>query len=135
MLVHALQAELSGLRSFIFVDGVAEVTDLLDGADVDLDPRLLVTRPGVVVGDGHSDYRAAFAQFLCDHATSIKPGTTVIVMGDARTNYRAAGVEPFRDLCRRARRVYWFNPEPSDEWGPGDPALPLYGETCAGVFV
>jgi len=39
-LVHALDAELAGLRSFVFVDGVAEVTDLLDRADDVLEPLL-----------------------------------------------------------------------------------------------
>jgi hypothetical protein len=134
MLLHALQAELSGLRGFVFVDGVADVTELLDRAEVNLDPRLLVTLPGVVAHDGHSDYHEALARFLDRHGASIKPATTVIVMGDARTNYRPSGVESFRELCRRARRVYWFNPEPRDEWGVNDSALPVYAETCAGVF-
>jgi uncharacterized protein with von Willebrand factor type A (vWA) domain len=134
MLLHALQAELSGLRSFIFVDGVADVTELVDRAEVNLDPRLLVTLPGVVAGDGHSDYREALSRFLDQHSASIKPSTTLIVMGDARTNYRPSGIEPFRELCRRARRVYWFNPEPRDDWGVDDSALDVYAETCAGVF-
>jgi uncharacterized protein with von Willebrand factor type A (vWA) domain len=134
MLLHALQAELSGLRSFIFVDGIAEATALVERADVNLDPRLLVTLPGVIAGDGHSDYHEAFTRFLGLHANALRPATTVIVMGDARTNYRSAGVEPFRQLCRMARRVYWFNPEPRDDWGVNDSALALYAETCAGVF-
>ena len=134
MLVHALQAQLSGVRSFVFVDGVAEVTDLLAGAEVDPDPRLLVTRPGVVVNDGHSDYAEAFARFLRLHGSSVTPTTTVLVMGDARTNYRAAGIEPFREICRQARRVYWFNPEPTEEWGREDSALPLFRSACTGAF-
>jgi uncharacterized protein with von Willebrand factor type A (vWA) domain len=134
MLLHALQAELSGLRSFVFVDGVAEVTGLLDRAEVDLDPRLLVTLPGVVARDGHSDYHEALTRFVERHGAGIRPATTVIVMGDARTNYRPSGVDAFRELCRRARSVYWFNPEPRQEWGTNDSALAVYAESCAGVF-
>ncbi|HTN79091.1 MAG TPA: VWA domain-containing protein [Acidimicrobiales bacterium] len=134
LLLHALQTELSGLRSFVFVDGVAEVTGVLDAAEVHLDPRLLVTLPGVIAADGHSDYEGAFRRFLDGQGHALRPGTTVIVAGDGRTNYRPAGVGTFREICQRVRRVYWFNPEPSDEWGTDDSALPLYGQSCTGVF-
>jgi uncharacterized protein with von Willebrand factor type A (vWA) domain len=118
----------------VFVDGVAEVTHLLGTGDRALDPRLLVTLPGVVAGDGHSDYGAAFARFLDLHGSAIGPGTTLLVTGDARTNHRAPGVAPFRELCRRARRVYWFDPEPMAEWSTDDSALELFRETCTAVF-
>jgi uncharacterized protein with von Willebrand factor type A (vWA) domain len=133
MLLSALQAELSGLRTFVFVDGIADVTPLLD-ADRALDPRLLVTLPGVVSGDGHSDYGAAFARFLERHGSVVGPGTTLLVTGDARTNHRSPGLRAFRELCRRARRVYWLDPEPAAEWDTHDSALGLYRETCTGVF-
>ncbi|HMK11797.1 MAG TPA: VWA domain-containing protein [Acidimicrobiales bacterium] len=134
LLLHALQTELSGLRSFVFVDGVAEVTGVLEAAEVHLDPRLLVTLPGVIAADGHSDYEGAFRRFLDGQGHALRPGTTVIVAGDGRTNYRPAGVGTFREICQRVRRVYWFNPEPTDEWGTDDSALPLYGQSCTGVF-
>jgi uncharacterized protein with von Willebrand factor type A (vWA) domain len=134
MLLHALHSELAGLRSFVFVDGVAEVTGLLERAEVELDPRLLVTLPGVVVRDGHSDYREAFDRFLRDHGAAVTPATTVLVTGDARTNYRSPGADTFRELCDRARHVYWFNPDPAHEWGDADSALPVYRELCDDVF-
>jgi uncharacterized protein with von Willebrand factor type A (vWA) domain len=58
----------------------------------------------------------------------------VLVTGDARTNYRAAGLAPFRSLCQRARRVYWLNPEPEDQWDTDDSAMSAYRPTCAGVY-
>jgi uncharacterized protein with von Willebrand factor type A (vWA) domain len=134
MLLSALQAELAGLRTFVFVDGVADVTPLLGASDRALDPRLLVTLPGVVAGDGHSDYGAAFTRFLELHGGVIGPGTTFLVTGDARTNHRAPGLRAFRELCRRARRVYWFDPEPAAEWDTDDSAMELYRETCTAVF-
>jgi uncharacterized protein with von Willebrand factor type A (vWA) domain len=133
-LLHALQAELRGLRSFVFVDGVAEVTSTMESATAVLDPRLLVTLPGVIATDGHSDYDGAFRRFLHHHASALSPSTTVIVTGDARTNHRGAGLEPLRDLRRRVKRVYWFNPEPADTWGEDDSAVDLYRDVCDGVF-
>ena len=58
----------------------------------------------------------------------------MIIAGDGRTNYRPAGIGTFREICQRVRRVYWFNPEPTDEWGTDDSAVPLYRQSCTGVF-
>jgi uncharacterized protein with von Willebrand factor type A (vWA) domain len=134
MLLHALQAELAGLRAFVFVDGVAEMTTLLAQADAFLDPRLLVTLPGVVDHDGHSDYGRALGTFVERHRDAVGPGTTVLITGDARTNYRASGVESLRLVRGRCRRLYWFNPEPPDEWDADDSALSEFGDLCDGVF-
>jgi uncharacterized protein len=134
MLLQALASELRGLRTFVFVDGVAEITSVLQGAQVDLDPRLLVTLPGVVVDDGHSDYEAALSKMLSMHTDALGPGTTVIVTGDGRTNYRNPGVESLRVLRKRVERVYWFNPEPRDNWTSHDSCIQQYSEHCDGVY-
>src|SRR5262245_57124002 len=123
MLLHAMRAELAGLRAFVFVDGVAEVTRLLEEAEVALDPRLLVTVPGVIVSDGHSDYANALAAFVERHGGAVDTGTTVLVTGDARTNLRGSGVESLRVIRHRCRRLYWFNPEPAVEWDEPDSAV------------
>ncbi len=46
MLLHAMRAELAGLRAFVFVDGVAEVTRVLEEAEVDARPAVARDRPG-----------------------------------------------------------------------------------------
>ena len=134
MLLHAMRAELAGLRAFVFVDGVAEVTRVLEEAEVDLDPRLLVTVPGVIAGDGHSDYGRALGAFVERYDGAIGAGTTVLITGDARTNLRGSGVESLRVIRHRCRRLYWFNPEPAGEWDDPDSALAEYRELCDGVF-
>jgi uncharacterized protein with von Willebrand factor type A (vWA) domain len=134
MLLHAMRAELAGLRVFVFVDGVAEVTRVLDEAEVALDPRLLVTVPGVIAGDGHSDYAQALASFVDRHGADVDAGTTVLVTGDARTNLRGSGIESLRVIRHRCRRLYWFNPEPAEEWNDPDSAVAEYRELCDGVF-
>jgi uncharacterized protein with von Willebrand factor type A (vWA) domain len=134
MLLHALQSELAGLRAFVFVDGVAEVTSVLERAEATLDPRLLVTLPGVVAVDGHSNYQLALATFVDRHSDALGPSATVLVTGDARTNYRGSGVESLRVIRRRCRRLYWFNPEPAAEWGDTDSELDAYRDLCDGVF-
>ncbi len=134
-LVHALHAELARLRSFAFVDGIAEVTDLFAQATHEIQVGRLLEQGGLIAHDGHSDYGQAFELFSRLHLDgAITPRTTVIVTGDARTNHRAPGVVPFRSLCQRARRVYWFNPEPEAEWDHDDSAMATYRSTCAGVY-
>ena len=130
-LVHALHNELARSRTFVFVDGVAEVTDLRrPGATACPSVRNLLSRAGVVAGDGHSDYGRVFERFWHDHARhGVGPSTTVIVTGDARTNYRGAGLDAFRLLCDRAKRVYWLNPEPRADWDTTDSVIGLYAPT------
>ncbi len=134
MLLHAMRAELAGMRAFVFVDGVAEVTRVIEQAEVTLDPRLLVTVPGVIAGDGHSDYGRALGSFVERYDSAVGAGTTVLVTGDARTNLRGSGVESLRVIGHRCRRLYWFNPEPAAGWNDPDSALADYRELCDGVF-
>jgi uncharacterized protein with von Willebrand factor type A (vWA) domain len=134
-LVHALHAEMARLRTFVFVDGVAEVTDLLERAGGVPDAFHLVGRAGVVSGDGHSDYGRVFERFWHrDAPATVGPSTTVIITGDARTNYRTAGLDFFRQLCSTAKRVYWLNPERRHEWDRDDSVISAYGATCTSVF-
>jgi uncharacterized protein with von Willebrand factor type A (vWA) domain len=134
-LVHALHHELARLRSFVFVDGVAEVTDLIDRADHFPDPHHLLRRPGVVATDGHSDYGRAFECFWTTYAaTVLGPRTTLIVTGDARTNFRPGGLAPFQSMAGQARRTYWLNPEPRPDWDQGDSRIGDYARYCDAVF-
>jgi len=114
---------------------VAEVTDLIERAEQFPEPHHLLRRHGVVADDGHSDYGRAFECFWTVHAgTVLTPRTTLIVTGDARTNFRSGGLEPFRLMADRARRTYWLNPEPRAEWDRGDSRIGEYARYCAEVF-
>ena len=133
-LLSALHDELARLRSFVFVDGISEVTELLASSEHAIDPRFLVSRPGVVVGDGHSDYAMVFERFVTHHGDALRPSTTVIIAGDARTNYRPAGEAALADVAARVKRVLWFNPEPSDEWNAGDSRVAAYRPYCKAIY-
>jgi uncharacterized protein len=134
MLMHAMHNEMARLRTFVFVDGIADVTDTLTDAVDDFDPRFLIHQPGVVVGDGHSDYGGVLATFMRDHLATVTPATTVIITGDARTNYRAAGFDDFATLATRAKRVFWLNPEPRADWDDKDSEISQFALWCNAVF-
>ena len=109
-LLHALHAELPRLRSFVFADGVAEVTNLVESSPGVIDTRLLLARPGVVQGDGHSDYGAVLRRFLDEQAAGLSRECVLIICGDARTNYRPERADLLRALHGRVRAIHWLDP-------------------------
>lgn len=120
LLCHAVQGQIGRVRSFAFIDALDEITNLFDVDDPEDALANLSTRARVVRFDGRSDYRAAFAALQHDHAEAITPRSTVIVLGDARNNYRPAGSDELALLAGRAKRLYWLNPEPQAQWDSGD---------------
>ena len=134
-LVHALHDELRRVRSFAFVDGIAEVTDLFESARHEIHVNRFVERRGVLGDDGHSDYGRAFTRFVDHHlADAVSSRSTVIICGDARTNYRPDGCDALRAISEQARRVFWLNPEPEEEWGATDSAMDDYRAYCRGAY-
>jgi uncharacterized protein len=80
----------------------------------------------VVWADGHSDYGRALTAFVERHGREVTQRSTVVVLGDARTNYRHPGAQALEQLQRRARRVWWLNPEPRGAWDTGDSVASSY---------
>jgi uncharacterized protein with von Willebrand factor type A (vWA) domain len=134
-LVYALSSQFGKVRSFVFVDAIEEVTEQLrDRAGMAEAMRALGTSAGITRFDGHSDYGHAFADFWRRWGAEVTPRTTLIVLGDARNNYHASHSWVLGELRRRARRVYWLNPEPVSSWDMGDSLMGEYAafthETC-----
>jgi uncharacterized protein len=134
-LVHALSGEFSAVRTFVFIDGIDEVTRLFDRSD-DLAAALarVHEEADVVAADGHSDYGRALSAFWARWGREVTPRTSVVILGDARNNYHAAHAEVLAELRRRARRVWWLNPEPRSYWDTGDSIVSEYAPHCSGVF-
>jgi prepilin-type processing-associated H-X9-DG protein len=134
-LLQAMNQEFAKMRSFAFVDDVDEVTGLLDDGGGDfMDLRGAFARANVVWADGHSDHGNVFARFAERYGGDLDARSTVIVMGDARNNYREPGLATLRTLRGRARRLYWLNPEPRERWDTTDSVMGLYATCCDQVF-
>jgi uncharacterized protein len=133
-LLHAVHQEFRRVRSWVFVDGIVEISELLAAAPGVLDPRHLLDRRGLLARDGRSDYGLAFTRFLDGWPDAVGPHTTVIVAGDARSHDRGPALPQVAELARRSRRLYWLDPEPRADWGSDDSAMPLYARHCTGVF-
>ena len=126
LLVHAMQEEFAGVRSFAFVDALDEVSHLFDGEDVEAAVARLMSEARIVWADGHSDYGRALGTFVERHGHEVTARSTVLVLGDARTNYRHPNAQALERLQRRAQRVWWLNPEPRSAWGTGDSLASSY---------
>jgi uncharacterized protein with von Willebrand factor type A (vWA) domain len=134
-LMYALNEAFARIRSFLFVDGVAEVTEALSRGGPALSAANLLAASRAVAAEGHSDYGAVLQRFWREYGqASLGPKATLIVTGDARGNYRDPGLEALRQIRARARRLYWLNPEPRADWSTTDSLVHLYQPHCDGLF-
>jgi len=133
--VHAISGQFSKVRSFVFIDGIDEVTSLFEGSD-DLGEALqrVNTEADVVWAEGHSDYGHALSAFWERWGREVTPKTSVVLLGDARNNYHSAQAWVVEELRNRARHLYWLNPEPRSYWDTGDSIVSTYGAHCDGVY-
>jgi uncharacterized protein with von Willebrand factor type A (vWA) domain len=134
-LVYAIQNQFSKVRSFVFIDGVDEVTEYFKGVeDITEAIHRVNTEADVVWVDGHSDYGHAFEVWWERHGRDVGPKTTVLLLGDARNNYHAAQSWVVKEIRHKARHVYWLNPEPRSYWNTGDSIVGEYGIHTDGVY-
>ena len=134
-LVYAMGAQFSKVRSFVFIDGIDEVTSYFDGVeDIAQAVHKVNTEADVVWVDGHSDYGHALEVFWSKWGKEVGPKTTVMILGDARNNYHASQSWVLKEMRHRARHVYWLNPEPHSYWDTGDSIVGEYGVHCDGTF-
>ena len=126
-LVHAISSQFSAVRTFVFVDGIDEVSRIFARSPtIDAAIARVAAEADVVHLDGHSDYGHAFGVFAQRWAREVTSRTSVVVLGDARSNYHDPGAEQLAAVARRARHVYWLNPEPRPYWGTGDSVVDAY---------
>ncbi len=134
-LVHAISSQFSKVRSFVFVDGLDEVTHLFEGVEDPADAVLKINAEADVIAfDGHSDYGRALMVFHDRYAKDLTKRSTVLILGDARNNYHQAHAEVLADLHHRAKAVYWLNPEPTNYWNSGDSVVSQYAPYCDRVI-
>lgn len=130
MFVHAFQAQFSKVRSFVFVDALDEVTETLKAEDFLTAIDRISETADVVRFDGHSDYGHSLETFFDKVGQELSPKASVLILGDARTNYRDPADHIVREIKSRAKRVYWLNPEPQRFWGTGDSVADAYARYC-----
>src|SRR6476620_4712939 len=133
--VYAMQSEFSKVRSWVFIDGVDEVTKFFDEAqDIGDAIQRVNTEADVVWVDGHSDYGHAFAVWHDRHIREVTRKSSIILLGDARNNYHASQTWTLAEMRKKARKLFWLDPEPRGYWDTGDSIVSEYAPYCDGVY-
>ena len=134
-LVYALSGQFSKVRSFVFIDGLDEVTRYFEGVeDINEAVHRVNTEADVVWVDGHSDYGHALGVFWEKFGKEIGPRTSIMILGDARNNYHASESWIVKAMAEKARAIHWLNPEPHSYWDTGDSIVGDYAQHCDGAY-
>ena len=133
--LHALHDSFRKLRSFVFIERISEVTDIFEHErDFRKISERVSSEGGVADVSGYTDYGRVWLEFGEEIAEELGPRSTVIVLGDARTNGREPHAAIFGEIAEHAGRTFWLNPEPKLYWNYGDSVMAAYEPYCDGAF-
>ncbi|WP_431928238.1 vWA domain-containing protein [Nonomuraea jabiensis] len=127
LLTYALREQFTKVRAFGFVDTVDEITRFfVPGADV-VEAMTRLTNEADMVRFGRTNYGHSLERFAERYGDAIGPRTSLLILGDARSNYQPPALDVLRSLVGRSRHAYWLNPEPVAQWDTGDSVASEYG--------
>ena len=129
LFLYALHDAVGDLRSFAFSNRLQDVAEPLEKLPFD-DAMALILKE---VGNGSTDYGQAWVDLHDRHWDTIDRRTTVIVLGDGRSNGSNPRLDLFAELASRAKRVVWLCPEAEGRWGSGDSAMLQYRPYCTSM--
>jgi uncharacterized protein len=131
LFLYSMHEGMAGLRAFAFSDRLIEVSDLLERLNIE--PAIAAVLRAV--GFGSSDYGRSLEDFARGWLSLLDHRTSVLILGDGRSNGTDPRVDILAAIQQRCKRVIWLNPEPSSLWGSGDSAMLRYRPYChyAGV--
>lgn len=129
LLIHSLHEVVDDVRSFAFSSQLIEVSEILEKKS----PEEAMAEIMSKVGFGSSDYGSSLVDFEKDFMSTLTPQTTVIVLGDARSNNLDPRADILRRVSERSKRLVWLNPEGRLAWGFGDSEMPRYATFCSVV--
>lgn len=127
LLMQALSDQFTRVRSFAFINAMAEVTDILKDTSGDPGQRI-GNEARITKWHTSSDYGEAFGDFVADHLDAVGPRTSVLILGDARNNNQSPNLDALHAIAQHSKRVFWLNPEHHLRWGLGDSIAPLYAD-------
>jgi uncharacterized protein with von Willebrand factor type A (vWA) domain len=133
--LHALHDSFRRLRSFVFIERISEVTDVFEHErDFTAISQRISSEGGVADVSGYTDYGRVWLEFGELIADELDPRSTIIVLGDARTNGREPHADVFARVAERSGRTFWLNPEPRLYWNYGDSVMAAYERHCTAAF-
>ncbi|WP_370172092.1 MULTISPECIES: vWA domain-containing protein [Hyphomonas] len=129
LLLWSMKDVVPDLHAFAFSNKLVDVDDILEKNKFE-DAMDQILR---VAGMGSTDYGEAWTNLKSGHEQLIDRRTTIIVLGDGRSNHGNPRTDLFRSFAARAKRTIWLNPEPQPAWGTGDSEIPRYRPYCSSM--
>jgi uncharacterized protein len=126
LFLFCLNEVIDKLEAFAFSDRLIRVDAILEEEVLDAAIASIIKK----IGFRPTDYGRALVDFSELHRDSLDRHTTVIILGDGRSNYANPRLDIMRDIAHRSRAVIWLNPEPETYWGQGDSRMDQYKRFC-----
>jgi uncharacterized protein with von Willebrand factor type A (vWA) domain len=129
LLVFALRDQFQKVRAFTFIDHVHEVSHhFRPGADVaDVMSDLAASTAHAALW-GRTNYGRALTKFVEQHGDALGPKASLLILGDARSNYSDLALDKLQEMERNTRHAWWLNPEHRRHWDTGDSVAGKYGD-------
>jgi hypothetical protein len=127
LFLYSLNEVIEKLEAFAFSDRLIRVGDILENEELDAAIPSIIKK----IGMRPTDYGRALVDFTELHRADLDRQTTVIILGDGRSNYSNPRLDIMREISHRARAVIWLNPEPETYWGQGDSRMDEYKRFCS----
>lgn len=127
MFLYSIQEVLPRVRSFAFSGQLGETTEMFEKTRKIEEAIANALREH---GGGSTDYGQAFVDFERLALDDVDHRTTVLILGDARSNYGNPRGDILKKIHARARRVIWLNPEPQSMWNSGDSEMKRLQPYC-----
>ena len=119
-LLYGMVSRFNSIKSFVFIDGITEVTKDIKKLKKNEIESFLKNWNNYVKHDGHSDYSRTFEELVEEIKKSNSNYKCLIVIGDARNNYRDIDDRLVNEVGRLFKNIYWLNPERLKYWNTGD---------------
>ncbi len=126
MFLYSITEVIPKVRAFAFSNQLGEVTELFEAQSIEVALAQTLKQ----YGQGSTDYGGALAELERLTLHDIDHRTTVLILGDGRSNYGDPGDHSLRRIHARARRVLWLNPEPRSFWNTGDSEMRKLSACC-----
>ena len=126
LFLYCLKEVVARMDAFAFSNRLVPVGDILE----DESAELAIAGVLKAIGMRSTDYGQALEDFCALHLQKLDKHTTVIILGDGRTNYVNPRLDLMRAINERARAVIWLNPEPESFWSRGDSEMENYLRFC-----
>ena len=124
--LYSLNEVVERLDAFAFSGRLIPVNAILDENGVEG----AILKVLQTIGFQQTDYGKALEDFCENHLDRVDRHTTVIFLGDGRSNFAEPRLDLMHQIQQRSRAVIWLNPEPESYWAQGESVMYRYERFC-----